>query len=328
MRCLNIIRQDTIIILLLLALYGCSKNRYQTDSGMVWNTLYNITYQSDENFNDSILTVFDHVAKSVSVFDPQSVVRRVNQSDTGVKVDKYFIDVYRMSKKINRLSANAFDPTLEPLITAWGFGKGHKATADTARIDSLLRFVGIEKTWLEDNYIYKQNPLTRFNFSALAKGYGVDQVAYMFTSNGVKNYLVDVGGEIYASGVNKNHSKWRVSIDSPDSSDILHKSVMVIQISNCGVATSGNYRNYHSSNKGSYGHTINRHTGRPAATDILSATIVATSCMEADALATASMALGSKRAEEMLKQTDCAYMFILSDHSIIISDKFKSLIIN
>lgn len=316
-----------LLICILSSLTACDRRQYRTDSGMVWNTVYNITYDSSDIFTDSILNIFDNVGKSVSLFDEESVVSKVNNESGPIVVDSTFITIYNTSLKINRLTKGAFDPTLSPLITAWGFGKGHKATPDTARIDSILCFVGLQRTHLSGNKLIKDDARTQFNFSAIAKGFGCDEIGRMFKRNGVNNYLVEIGGEIVVSGQSKRGSKWNISIDRPNPDALHTDSQMIIEVTDCGIATSGNYRNYQTGPQGNYGHTINPKTGRPAETDILSATVVAATCMEADALATSFMVLGKENAVEIVEKNKIAAMFVLADHSVWMSSKFKQLTI-
>lgn len=301
-------------------LYGCGRNNeYRTAEGIVWSTSYHIIYNAPVDLTDSINAVFNEVGSSLSVFDKNSLVSRVNSSDS-VAIDSHFHKVYEKSKVINKSSDGMFDPTLSPLITAWGFGKGHIPTSDTLRLDSLLNLTGLRRTRLEGNLLIKENPLIQFNFSAIAKGYGADCVAEMLSRNGATSYLVEVGGEIAAHGMNPDGKPWRISIDSPNSKDsgnLNHESFSIVEMTEGGLATSGNYRNYHSEKNKRFGHTISPITGRPITTDIISATILASDCMTADAIATACMTLGSTGAIEMCKQLKCHYLLILTDMSVI-----------
>lgn len=309
---------------------SCSKgvNGFHSISGLVWNTEFHITYQGEGNFEDSVLSVMNKVGKSLSVFDSTSLVSKVN-GNLSTPVDSDFIKVYNMSLEINRLSRRKFDPTLSPLITAWGFGPGHKATSDTARIDSILQFVGISKTRLSGNNIVKDDIRTQFNFSAIAKGYGCDCVADMFRRNGIKNYLIEIGGEIVASGCNPTGGKWRISIDRPVYSDSTpsHESQAIIEFTDMGIATSGNYRNFHTEGSRRYGHTILPSTGRPVQTDVLSATVLAPSAMVADGLATTFMAVGGDDAKVLCDSLGYPAMLIMSDSAVWYSDKFKSMML-
>lgn len=317
----------SLISILAIVIAGCSRwQPYRTAEGMVWNTTYRVVYQGDASLADSIVATLNDVGASLNFFSPESALSRINESDSA-QVDGHFRKVYEMSRRIHAESEGMFDPTLSPLITAWGFGKGHAATSDTLRLDSLLRLTGITRTHLEGDKLFKERKEIVFNFSAVAKGYGCDCVASMFRRNGVKNFLIEIGGEIMTEGVNKEGGKWRVSIDRPiaDNQGITHESQAVAVISGKGMATSGNYRNFHTNGAAQYGHTISARTGRPIATDILSATVVAPDAMQADAMATACMALGSEKALEMCRRLNCPVYLILAD-TVLMSDSFKSLL--
>lgn len=307
---------------------SCNKNKYRYAEGMVWHTSYHITYESDRDLSDSILAVFDRVDASLNVFSPKSLVSLLNESDS-VEADQFLLDVYTCSRRINSITSGAFDPTLSPLIDAWGFGKGHKATADTARIDSIMKHVGIEKTRLRDNVIVKADKDIRFNFSAIAKGYGCDCVAEMMKRNGVDNFLVEIGGEIICAGMSPSGEKWRVSIDAPEleRDGVSHLSAIILSVADVGIATSGNYRNFQESGGAVYGHTISRLTGRPVQTDIVSATVIAPTAMEADALATSLMTMPSQDVISLCERNSIAAMLILSDNTILQSKLFYKNII-
>ncbi|MDE5808402.1 MAG: FAD:protein FMN transferase, partial [Muribaculaceae bacterium] len=320
------------IAFLLTSACGGRKNTGQetapfvSDEGMVWNTQFHITYRGSAILKDSVRMVLDEVGHNLSVFDTASLVSRVNRQDS-TPVNTDFIRVYAMSRRINKLTGGIFDPTLSPIITAWGFGPGHKATPDTARVDSLLRFVGINKTRLKYDSLIKDVSGVEFNFSAIAKGYGCDRVGEMFKRNGVKDFMVEIGGEVLASGVSPRGEGWNISIDRPIVSDsIVHESQVVISFTNQGLATSGNYRNYHGSVDDRYGHTISPLTGRPVQTDVLSATVLSSTAMEADAWATAFMAMGSGQAKEMALRQKMPVMLICSD-TVWLSPKFETLIV-
>ena len=301
-------------------------NTFTTADGMVWNTTYHIVYEGGEELKDSILSVLKEVENSVSVFADNSLVSKVNRNKDQ-RVDRHFINVYHTSLNINQLTEGRFDPTLSPLIEAWGFGKGHQPTADTLRIDSIMEFVGIEKTRLEKDTLFKEDERISFNFSALAKGYGVDCVADMLERNGVRNFLIEIGGEIRCLGHNPKNEDWTISIDSPMEGNNApgHFSVSEIRLTEGGVATSGNYRNFHETSDGKYGHTISPADGRPVKTDVLSATVIAPSAMLADALATSCMAIGSEAGMKLCDQLDCGVMLVLDNMSVVTNNNFKIL---
>ena len=314
---------------------GCGRSgngdsrEYQNAEGMIWNTTYHVTYNGGSELKDSIMQVLNKVGASLNVFDENSLVSRVNVSDS-TAVDTDFIRVYVESVKVNRLTDGAFDPTLGPLIEAWGFGKGHKATGDTARIDSLMKFVGIDKTRLSMDTLVKDDSRIRFNFSAIAKGYGCDCVGEMLQRNGVEDWLVEIGGEISCRGKSPEEGKWRVSIDRPvmQKDRILHDSQCVVEVTDAGIATSGNYRNLQSDEKGQYyGHTISARTGRPARTDVISATVIGRTAMESDALATAFMAMGADDVKRLNKSTRLSVMLVLADSTVWYSGQFEKLMV-
>lgn len=310
----------------LIAMASCSKRAgFKYEEGIAWNTLYHITYESDIDLRDSILIIFNGIDSSLSPFNERSVVSKIN-SNISDSVDIHFIKVFQESLKINRESEGAFDPTLAPIIRAWGFGQGHVVSNDTLRLDSLLQITGIHKTQLADNRIIKENPEIEFNFSALAKGYGVDCIADMLERNGVRNYLVEVGGEIRASGHNPSGSLWKIGIDYPSSDSTKGAIIRNIRIENSAVATSGNYRNFHEQDNRRFGHTISPVDGRPAETDVISATVIAPECMEADAIATSCMVLGSEKALNLCTRLRVGVMLIKSDMSVVVNPAFESLV--
>lgn len=300
-----------------------NKKRYLYEEGMVWNTLYHITYESDVDLADSIFHCFNTIDNSLSPFNAESTVSRVNKNITDT-VDSNFITVYNESLRINTASEGAFDPTLGPVIKAWGFGQGHTISSDTSRVDSLMSFVGISKTELSDNRLIKSDPRTEFNFSALAKGYGVDRIAEMFLANGVENFLIEIGGEIRTSGHNSKGNKWSIGIDRPDQESTAGETVITIYVNDASVATSGNYRNYHTSaNNQTFGHTISPITGKPVATEVISATVITDQCITADAIATACMVMGKDKSITLCSQMKVGVILIFNDFSIYTNDIFK-----
>lgn len=302
--------------------------KYISEQGMVWNTQFHITYSGAGSLMDSVRRILDDVGHSLSVFDSTSLVSIVNLSDS-TPVNEDFVKVYEISKRVNRLSEGMFDPTLSPLITAWGFGPGHKISSDTTNLDSLLRVVGITKTHIRNGALIKDVSGISFNFSAVAKGYGCDKVMEMFRRNGVENCMVEIGGEIRASGKNPKGEKWSISIDRPIESDsqIIHDSQVIIGFTDMGIATSGNYRNYRKEGSQSFGHTISPISGRPIQTDVLSATVLAPTAAEADAYATAFMAMGSERSIKLAESLKLPAMLIC-DGAVLTTPEFDKLIIS
>lgn len=315
------------------SLTSCTDSQgWQQASGMIWNTTYNIRWHGPASLRDSILTAIEPVDRSLSVFSDSSIVSRVNRQ-LATTVDTHFTTVYKECVRIHRLSAGMFDPTLAPAIEAWGFGKGHTPTADTLRCDSLRSITGLAKTSLKDGILTKEDIRIRFNLSALAKGYGCDLLADMFRRNGVEDFLIEIGGEIVCNGTSPRNKKWRIAIDRPVENALPGENMQTcIQLESGAVATSGNYRNFHESKDAEgkkskhFGHTISPHTCRPVATDLLSVTVVAGNCMEADALATACMASGSREAMRICEAAGTPVLMILADSTVQMSHAFTPLL--
>lgn len=293
------------------------KDDYIKTEGMIWNTMYHITFKGRPEFKDSILPVLNKVSESLSVFDKNSLVTKLNSNDS-VLADEALVTVYDKALDIYYKSDGRFDPTVSPLIDAWGFGLGHKVSPDTLSVDSILSFVGMDKTWRLNDVIYKKDIRTRFNFSAIAKGYGCDAVAEMFERNRVTDFMVEIGGEIRLSGIGQSGKDWRIAIDAPvEGKNPSEETAMILQLTDVGIATSGNYRNFRVENGKKLAHTISAVTGKPYLSEILSATVISSDCMEADGLATACMAGTAEEALQLLNKFKSEGMLILSDTNLM-----------
>ena len=297
---------------------SCVTESYIKDSGMVFGTTYSITYQYHENLKSDIEDVMQQVDNSLSPFNKSSVITAIN-NNTSTKADNYLTEVFTLAQTVNKETDGAFDITVAPLVNAWGFGFRSGTRPTETQIDSLLTIVGQEKVTLKDGEIIKSDPRIMLDCSAIAKGFGVDKVAEFLAGKGIKNYLVEIGGEISARGKNSRGTEWNIGVTKPvdDSLSINQENQAVLQITDKAMATSGNYRNFYYEGGKKYAHTINPHTGKPAQSDILSATVIAQSCAVADAYATAFMVLGSEKAKEILKKhPELQAYLILSDNSV------------
>ena len=288
---------------------------YQHDSGLVFGTSYNITYQSNDNLKPEIEKTLAEVDASLSPFNEKSVITHVNNNEA-VTLDDHFITVFRLSSEIYKDTEGAFDITVAPLVNAWGFGFKNGITPDCHAIDSLLQFVGFDKVKLQDGKIIKTDDRLMLDCSAIAKGYGVDVVARLLKSKGIDNYMVEIGGEIVASGENPKGAPWRIGVSKPDDDSVSVSNEIqgIINISNRAMATSGNYRNFYYKGGKKYAHTIDPKTGCPVQHSILSATVVSDECAKADAYATAFMVMGLDKAKAVLaRHKDMMAYFIYSD---------------
>ncbi len=298
-------------------LTGCTgKKQYLQESGSVFNTPYQIKYEAPSYLTEKIDAELQAFSLSLNPFNPNSIIAKVNNNEP-VEVDEWFTDVFNKAMEVSEKSGGMFDPTSAPLINLWGFGFSKMDDVSPHMIDSIKEFVGYRKVRLEGNTVVKDDPRVMLNFSAIAKGYACDVIAQLLEKEGIRNYMVEIGGEFTIKGVNQNGDCWRVGINKPenDITGIFHGIEEVLQpCKKSGIATSGDYRNYYEKDGKKYAHTINPVTGYPADQNILSATILAADCMTADAYATAFMAMGMVDAVEMAKQIpEIEYFVIYSD---------------
>lgn len=267
---------------------------YQTDEGFVFGTMYKITYQSKENLKEEIETELRKVDNSLSPFNKRSVITRINDN-TDLSADSMLVYVYNMARSISEETQGAYDITVAPLVNAWGFGFKTQAFPDSAKIDSLRRVVGYRKIRLTpEGKFEKRDPRVMLDCSSIAKGFGVDCVARLLESKGIRNFMVEIGGEVVVKGENPKMEKWRIGINRPvdDSLAVNQELQTVLEITDAGMATSGNYRNFYYKDGKKYAHTIDPRTGYPVQHNILSSTVIADNCAKADAYATAFMVLG------------------------------------
>lgn len=294
---------------------------YQKDSGLIFGTIYNITYRHDTNLKNEIESELKRLDGSLSPFNDTAVITRINRNED-IFPDTFFVNVFRRSMEISDETEGAFDITVAPLVNAWGFGFEKEMFPDSAMIDSLLEFTGYRKISLSDEgKVVKKDQRMMLTCSAVAKGYAVDVVAGLLTRNGSDDYMVDIGGEVVTRGNNPAGEKWRIGINKPvDDSLSQHSDIQtVLHISGKGIATSGNYRNYYYHDGKKYAHTIDPRTGYPVQHSILSATVVAKDCMSADAYATAFMVMGLEKAKDFVNrhpEIDAYFIYVAPDGTI------------
>lgn len=305
---------------------------FQKNEGMIFGTVFHTTYQCDSSLYNEIMDVLSRVDASLSMFNPQSTLSRINKGESD-ETDSMLNIVFTQSQQISRATEGCFDVTVAPLVNAWGFGFNEGAMPDSAQVDSLLELVGWEKVKLEGNRLIKTDERMVLDFSAIAKGFGVDQVASLFNRHHIGNYMIEIGGEIVVKGHNPKGDKWSIGVNKPveDSTSTNYEVQSILRLSDCAMATSGNYRNYYISQGRKIAHTINPLTGYPAQQDILSSTVMAPTCAEADGFATAFMVLGMEEARRVLQsQPQLEAYFIYSDdeghYRTWCTEGFKSLI--
>lgn len=289
---------------------------FQTDNGLIFGTIYHITYQHDRNLKAEIETALHRFDGSLSPFNDTATITRINRNEAVVP-DTFFTNVFRRSMEISEETDGAFDITVAPLVNAWGFGFKQGRFPDSLMVDSLLQLTGYRKASLTpEGEVLKQDPRMMFSCSAVAKGYAVDVIAQLLERAGCRNFMVDIGGEVVVRGRNARNELWRIGINKPvdDSLSRNQELQMVLHMQDIGIATSGNYRNYYYKDGKKYAHTIDPRTGYPVQHSILSATVIARDCMSADAYATAFMVMGLEEAERFTaSRPDLDACFIYSD---------------
>ena len=289
---------------------------YQHDKGQVFGTFYHITYQNDTSLNNDILAELAKVDSALSMFNDKSIISRINRGED-VKTNEMFDTVFNLAENIADNTNGAFDITVAPLVNAWGFGFKTGNPPTKTAIDSLRSIVGYKKVALRNNRITKTDPRVMLDCSAIAKGYGCDVVAHLLQRHGIENYMVEIGGEVVTHGISEKRLPWKIGVTKPtDDSLAVDKELQtVLNVKNMAMATSGNYRNFYYKNGKKYAHTIDPKTGYPVQHNILSATVLAKHCAEADAYATSFMVMGLDGAKKTLENHPelMAYL-IYADH--------------
>lgn len=303
--------------------------------GGTMGTTYHIKYFDEEsrNFQPQIDSLLETFNQSLSTYISDSEVSRFNRDSVFNFNLPFLRKVVSKSNEITTLTTGAFDPTVMPLVNAWGFGPENRAKIDTAYIDSLRSFVGFKKMIrFNEKKIWKTDSRATLDFSAIAKGYGVDVVADFIKSKGVGNLFVEIGGEVSCKGMNLiTDNPWRIAIINPESEITQPTFIAQLEPGNKGIATSANNFNYRIIDGVKYSHTISPYSGFPIQQAILSATVVTNDCMTADALATSFMVMGHEKAIELVRrQNEVEAFLIFSDSTgavnYFVSDKLKDKI--
>ena len=275
---------------------------FQAEEGYIFGTIYHAKYQYATSLHEEILQELNTVDASLSMFNPQSCISRINRGED-IPADSLITTLFRQASAISEATDGAFDITVAPLVNAWGFGIKHDALPDSATVDSLRALVGWQRVRLQDGRLQRDDSRMIFDFSAIAKGFGADCVAQLFERRGIHNYMIEIGGEIVVGGQKSATEQWRVGITKPSDEGADGELQEVVEMkAGTAMATSGNYRNFYVRNGRKYAHTINPHTGRPVEHTLLSATVVAPNCALADAYATAFMSMGLDEAKKLLAQ--------------------------
>ena len=316
------------LVFIAVSLFSFSANSFSQQepvriSGNAQGTTYHVTYYDEKNrdFFNEIETLLKNFDKSVSLWDSTSIISRVNNNEKNVVLDEYFKVCYNKCLEVSKATDGAFDCTVGPLVKGWGFSFKKKAKMDSAMVDSLRKFVGYQMVEMKDGKIIKKDNRIKLDFNALAQGYSVDLVSQLLDSKKIDNYIVEIGGEVYAKGKKPNGLPWKAGIEKPiDNVEGSNPLKAIVKLENRALNTSGNYRKFYIENGIRYSHEINPKTGYPAHNSLLSATLFVADCMTADAYATAFMVMGLERSITFLsKHHELLAYLIYSDEN----GKFK-----
>ena len=327
----SLVKPVFLLFAITVLIVSCSKPEAKlqkfTLDGRVQGTYYHIVYY---HFDDKAATqknlltqagiqhgidsIFKAIDETLSLWNPNSILSKVNENKETL-LNQIFIDNFNSAMAFSELTDGDFDITVAPLIKAYGFAneKGSKPTDRQA--DSLLQYIGYKKVQIKDGKLEKQYPQTQLDFNAIAQGYTTDCISKYLSAHNITSHIVDVGGEVYASGKKPDGQQWRVAIEQPsDSINAPRRYNTLVRLENQSIVTSGNYRKYTIENGIKYTHTINPHTGKPAKHSLLSVSVTAPTSTEADALATAFMVMGMEKAEQfMVKHPEYQAVFIYCD---------------
>ncbi len=303
--------------------------------GLAQGSYYAVTYfdEQNRNFQKEIDSIFHAVDMSVNLWVDSSVISKVNRNEEDT-LDPIFIDNFNIAQEAARLSDGYFDPTISPIVAAWGFSYKHGDTITPQLIDSLKQLVDYRKVRIEDGKVVKENPAMQLDFNAIAQGYTSDLIAAFLDSRGIQNYLVDTGGEIMAKGSKPNGNPWIVGIEKPaenwDSEQVVQTRVA---LRDKGLVTSGSTRKYVERDGKRYSHCIDPRTGYPVEHQVLSATVLAENSVWADALASICMVMGMEKSLPLIESMDGveAYYIYVNENGELetfATEGLKALIIN
>jgi len=313
-----------------MTLASCSTRKETFFSGHTMGTFYSVKvvggyFQNTGGLQEKIDRRLKAINQSMSTYIADSEISKFNglkKADTRFEVSNDFLQVMRVAANIYRLSDGAWDGTVDPLVNLWGFGRkdGGDAIPDNQKIYKLLKNVGFDFIKiLDDRYLIKTNPWVTLDLGSIAKGFGVDQIAELIKALGFKDFLVEIGGEVYAAGFRKDGRPWRVGVNRPQKDAPVNQVYKVVPLTDKAMATSGDYRSFFEINAKRYSHVIDPRTGRPVANGVVSASVIAGNCTFADGLATAIMVMGHTKGLALVNRLDgveCLIVVLQADGTL------------
>lgn len=309
-------RKTFLFLLTCCFLTGCNTVEKQQFFGTTQGSYYSIIYfdEQNRNFSSDFDSIFKEIENTLSLWDENSMIRKVNRNED-VELNQIFIDNFNYAMEAAELTDGLFDPTVGPLVSAWGFHYKEGMEMTPAIVDSLRQLVDYRKVKIENGRVVKANPNMTLDFNAVAQGYTTDMIGEFLLSKDVNNFLVDVGGEIMARGSKPNDEPWKIGIEKPAATKDSERIVQeIVELNNQSIVTSGNYRKYVEKNGKRYSHSLNPKTGYPSENNLLSATVICDNTAWADCLASICMVVGMENAMEILEtQENVKAYFIYLD---------------
>lgn len=305
---------------------------YIHNKGRAQGTTYSATYQQPDGLDlqhkiEERLRQFD---MSLSTYQPNSIISRINRNDSTVTTDTDFEVMFSAAQETAAKTNGALDITVGPLVKAWGFAFGNNDHSKIPNPEIFMPYIGYKKIRIVNHKLIKDDPRILIDANAVAQGYSSDLIAELLEDNGCKNYMIEIGGEVVCKGLNPKASKWRVGIDKPiDNSNSSSSELQaVVALNNGALTTAGNYRKFYYLNGKKYSHTIDPHTGSPVCHNLLSATVIAPTALMADAYDTAFMVLGVEKSLEICKSIpglECYLIYVdeNGENQVVYTDGFK-----
>jgi thiamine biosynthesis lipoprotein len=302
------------LALIFIILISChSKDQYTHLRGQAQGTTFSIIYDSQKDYSTSVDSLLRTIDASMSLWDSTSTITKINENSYEGKVDIHFQTVFLKAKDISMQSNGYFDVTVGPLVKAWSGLKKDQSIPDQDQVDSLKKLVGYKKVELINGKIQKEIPNITLDFNALAQGYTVDIIADFLDAHSVKNYLVEIGGEVKAKGHNENNKVWQIGIDKPvESQEGKRPLQSIVLLKNRAMATSGSYRKYIIKDGKKYSHAIDPMTGYPITHNLLSISVFAPDCITADAYATAFLVMGLEKTKPLAESKSLEWLAIVA----------------
>ncbi len=306
---------------------------YQYNQGPVFGSTYHIKYRSTIDYQPQIDSLLKSYNACMSSYEPNSLVSRINRNDSTATLNHWFTTAFNVAKMVSENSDGDYDITVAPMVNAWGFGFSKKAKITDAYIKALLPLVDYRKIEIKGNHLLKKDPRIMLDMSSLGDGYAADIVSDFLISKGVTDFMVEIAGEVRVKGKNGQGKLWSIGINKPidDTAYASTELEQVVQLGVGALSTSGNYHNFYYKDGKKYAHTIDPHTGYPVQHTLLSATIIAPTCIEADAYSTACMVMGlEKSLTTIRKLKHLEGYFIYSDSNdsmqVVYTDGMKKMI--